>query len=248
MRCTATAKSTGAQCRSWATPGAVVCPMHGQNGAVKRKAEERVTLAQLMTSDPRHPWQVVLDATHTLDAIMRDHRAEVLAGETVTVDQLDRLMQLTQTTHHLASTAISTKAHEHVALAFEQHLELQGRAVGIAIGAIVNGLTRSLDTDSGERLHDWALAQAHKMLVAASDGERAEVPDVEPPPFALAVVTGAGTGTRDDVRFRDHNTVPAIEAAISGTAVPCDVAGLDDDGLRDLGAAVLDELERRNIE
>jgi hypothetical protein len=245
LQCTAMSKGSGAQCKKWAVVGTAVCHMHGVTGNGARRAEERVTLAQLLEGDPRHPWEVIIDATATLDAIMRSHRVEVLAGETITVDQLDRLIQYSQAAHHMATVAINTKAAEKLNVAVTQHIEVQGRLVGLAIDAVIRGLTRSLDTDSGEELKVWALAQAYNVLVAAQDGEPAEPPEVQPPPFALAVVTGAGT--RNDVRFRDRG-VAAIETAISGTAVPCDVAGLDDEMLRDLGAAVLDELERRNIE
>jgi hypothetical protein len=185
---------------------------------------------------------------------MRDHRAEVLAGETVTVDQLDRLIGYTQAAHHMATVAINTKAAEKMTVAVTQHLELQGRLVGLAIDAVVSGLTTSLDTASGEQLHDWALAQAHRMLVAAADGEPAEPPEVEPPPFALAAVTGAGVGVgvgagtaaQDDGHLRDTaSDLPAIE--VTGTAVP-DVTGLDDDALRALGELLLVELDRRGID
>jgi hypothetical protein len=231
MRCTATSKYTGEQCKKWAVPGTTVCHMHGVTSNGARKAEERVTLAQLLEGDPRHPWQVVLDATHTLDAIMRDHRAEVLAGETVTVDQLDRMIGYTQAAHHMATVAINTKAAEKMTVAVTQHLELQGRLVGLAIDAVVSGLTASLDTASGEQLHDWALAQAHNALVAAQDGEPAEPPDVEPPPFALAAVTG------------EHDVAPQHRAVAA--ASPYDVARLNDNALAELAGRVLDERNRR---
>jgi ADP-ribose pyrophosphatase YjhB (NUDIX family) len=49
MRCTATSKYTGEQCKKWAVPGTTVCHMHGVTSNGARKAEERVTLA------PRSP-------------------------------------------------------------------------------------------------------------------------------------------------------------------------------------------------
>ena len=41
---------------------------------------------------------------------------------------------------------------------------------------------------------------------------------------------------------------PALEAGSAASPVPCDVAGLDDDALKALGEAVLDELERRDLD
>jgi hypothetical protein len=244
VKCIATSKSTGERCQSWAVVGTTICYAHGLNGGAKRNATTRVTLAQLMETNPRHPWEVVLDMTHTLDAITQEFRAEVLAGETMTVDQLDRLIELAQTTHHLATTAINSKAHEKVSLAFTQHLEMQGRVIGLAIDAVVRGLTTSLDIDSGEQLHDWALAQAHRMLVAAQDGEPAEPPDVEPPPFVLAVVTGTGAGT--DARPATIDA-PALGAAVPDGAVPDDLTGLDDATIKRLAELLMVEAERRDL-
>ena len=226
------AKGTGEQCRNFVPPGSLVCRMHGLTGNGFRKAEERVTLAQLLEQDRRHPWEVVLDATHTMDAIVRDLQLGVLAGETITVDQLDRLINVNQIRHHLASTAISTKAHENVAMAFTRHLEMEGQLVGLAIGAVVHGMTRSLDPRSGDQLRDWALTQAHRVLADAQPGQTLdEAPDVEPPPFALAVVTG------------EHD-IPARHRVIEGGS-PYDVGRLNDDALAELAGRVLDERNRR---
>lgn len=229
MRCTATAKGTGERCRNFAVVGMTVCTMHGLTGNGFRKAEERVTLAQLLEGDRRHPWEVVLDATHTMDAIVRDFRAEVVAGETITVDQLDRLINVNQIRHHLATTAISTKAHEHVALAFEQHLELQGRAVGIAIGAALDALGLT------ETWRLYALDVARRALL----GDEAKGDEPQPPEEPIV--------REYDVRPRDSGV-----AAIEATPAPCvpsadDLATLADDVLRDLGSRVLDEFDRRDL-
>jgi hypothetical protein len=228
MRCTATSKHTGERCKKYAVVGATVCNMHGVTGATSRRAEERVTLAQLLEGDRRHPWEVVLDATYTMDAIVRDFRAEVVAGETITVDQLDRLINVNQIRHHLATTAISTKAHEHVALAFEQHLELQGRAVGIAIGAAIDklGLT--------EPWRLYALDVARRALL----GDEAQGDEPQPPEDPVIA----------EYDVRPRATAPALEVGTATTVSPCDVADLDDDALRSLGEAVLDELERRGVD
>jgi hypothetical protein len=137
----------------------------------------------------------VLDTTHTLDAIMRDYRVEVLAGETLTVDQLDRLIQYAQAAHHMATAAISTKAHEKVALAFEQHLEMQGQLVASALGAAIDklGLT--------EPWRVYALEVASRALAVAGGHD---VAGDEPRPPDDPVVQEYDISPRD---------VPAIEAA-----------------------------------
>jgi hypothetical protein len=47
---------------------------------------------------------------------------------------------------------------------------------------------------------------------------------------------------------RPRGTARALEAGTAPAVSPCDVAMLDDDALRSLGEAVLDELERREID
>ena len=224
MRCTATAKGTGDRCSKWAVVGTTVCHTHGVTGATMRKADERLTMAQLFDRDPRHPWQVVLDMTHKLDVITQEFQADVLAGENVTADQLDGLIELARTTHHLATTAISTKAAENVAMAFTQHLDMQGRMVATAIAA---GLDKLGLTDPWRA---YALEVAHWALL----GESGEAQGDEPRPPTDPVVM--------EYDVRPHNA-PAIEAAPK----PCDVTTLDDQALRSLGEQVLAELERRDL-
>jgi hypothetical protein len=227
MRCTATAKWTGERCKNHAVVGSTVCNLLGVNGATIRKAEERITIAQLRDRDPRHPMEIVLDMTSKLDVITQAYQDELLADvESITDDQVDRLVQLSTTTHHLASTAISTKAAEKVALAFEQHLELQGRAVGVAIGAALDrlGLT--------EPWRIYALNVARRALL----GDEAQGDEPQPPEDPVV----------QEYDVRPRGTAPAIAAGPTAS-VPCDVAGLDDEALRSLGEAVLDELTRREI-
>jgi hypothetical protein len=233
--CTATSKATGERCRKYAIVGSTVCNMHGAGGASAGKdaAERRVTYAQLVGDDQRHPREILLDMVHEADVLTRLCEADLLAANdgTVPVDDRAGLVDLIRTTHGLARDTITSKAYDDAAHAFTRHLELQGRLVAIAIDAIIRGLTRSLDTHHGDRLKAWALAQAHSVLVASQDGEPAELPDVEPPPFARAAVTG------------EHD-VASTHRAIDGVS-PYDVARLNDDALAELAGRVLDERNRR---
>jgi hypothetical protein len=200
--------------------------MHGMTGNGFRKAEERVTLAQLYERTPReHPWEVVLDATHRMDVIFRDLRDQVVSGETIGVDQLDRLINFNQIRHHLAKTAIDTKAHEQVSLAFTRHLEMEGEPVATAVAAALDklGLT--------EPWRAYALQVAHRALL----GDEAQGDEPQPPDDP--VVQEYDVGPRN---------VPAIEA-VPSTPVPCDVTVLHDDALRDVGELVLAELAMRDI-
>ena len=75
----------------------------------------------------------------------------------------DRCGGLSQTTHHLASTAISTSAHEQVSLAFTRHLEVEGQLVGTALGAAIDGLGLT------EPWRRYALELAHWTLLGEGD-------------------------------------------------------------------------------
>jgi hypothetical protein len=207
----------------------------------------KISLAQVGSLERRHPDEILLDSLHLHDVGTREFLtrlvAQLQAGEEVAPDEVDRLIAMNQMRHHMAATTITSKAYEKVSVAYTRHLEAEGQLVAIAFDAIVRGLTRSLDPQHGEQLHAWALGQAHRVLTAAQPGETTEVSDVEPPPFALAAVTGTG----DAVRRRDHNVVDDVSPYEAGSIVPCDVAVLDDQALRSLGEAVLAELERRDL-
>jgi hypothetical protein len=113
----------------------------------------------------------VLDATHRMDVIFRDLWDQVVSGETIGVDQLDRLINFNQIRHHLAKTAIDTKAHEQVSLAFSRHLEMEGELVATAVAAALDklGLT--------EPWRAYALQVAHRALL----GDEAQGDEPQPP-------------------------------------------------------------------
>jgi hypothetical protein len=240
VQCHAMSKRTGERCRAYAVVGTSVCRWHGVNSTVRRAAQREVTLAQLMEGDRRHPWEVVLDMTHTLDSITQDFRREVVAGKKVTIDQLDRLIELAQTTHHLATTAITSKAAEKMAVAFERHTEGLGELVGIAVDAATDrlGLT--------DPWRAYALQVAAHALRAANGGDPGDDPQ---PPDASEHPLISERDVRARTR-RDSEVVsnrPAIEAAPCVPSVD-DLATLDDAGLRSLAQAVLDEADRRKLD
>jgi hypothetical protein len=144
----------------------------------------------------------------------------LLAGETISVGQLDRLIELSQTTHHLATTAITTRAYEQVSLEFSRHLEAQGKLVGAAVGAAMDKLGLK------ELWRAYALAVAHWTLLGEGDHERGDEP--QPP---------------NDPVIREYDVRPVDAPAPE--AAPCvpsidDLARLDDDRLRALGYGVAD--------
>ena len=134
IRCHATANRTGESCRRYAKPGTSVCSKHGGTARqVKDKAMEKLTLAELAAGEHRHPWEVVLHATHLGDALMRDAESHLTAGESLTPQQVDRLLDSIRFAHHMAETAIRTKSHEHIANA----VRLKSEEVGEQLAQVV---------------------------------------------------------------------------------------------------------------
>jgi hypothetical protein len=133
-------------CRKWARPGTTVCEMHvGAAAHVVRKADLRMTLAQVMQHDPRPLGEVLLDATHVADSLMRDLKERVLAhDEPVDPDLLTRLVEATRLAHHLAETSV--RAGVQVELVRQAHVraELDGIVIARALGAALDAQSRAL--------------------------------------------------------------------------------------------------------
>jgi hypothetical protein len=210
IRCSAHSKRTGELCRRYAKPGTTTCASHwGASPQAVAKAEVRMTLAQLLGQDPRTPWEVVLDATHTADVLMRDTKAKLLVGENVTVEQVDRLLELTTYAHKLASVAIQTGAAERVAQTYERNRQLEGEIIATPIVVVLDGVDRylaGLGLDAGQviTLRSWAVEAAAATL---EDGDVPALPPV--PGKAVRVLKhDPGDDHQDDARGRDEAARP----------------------------------------
>jgi hypothetical protein len=227
-RCTATAKKTGEPCQQWAIVGGTVYWHHnGANGRVRANADMRITLEQLLAQDPRSPWEVVLDATHTLDALAQDAKINILEGDTVSVDQLDRLINLSQTAHHLAQTAIQTKAAEHIA----QRLVDQGGRYGKVVTEVVDRLGLTIEWRT------FALKQLHYLLQIESGDDPGDEPTPPDDPLIQERVVGV---TVLDSRAAIEGPRPTVPSADF-------IASLNDADLYSLGELVASELDKRGI-
>lgn len=219
VKCSATAKRTQQPCRSWAVPGTTVCPKHGGSAPqVRRKAERVHTLAQLIRDDPRHPWEVVLNATHIGDSLMRECEAPLRRGEQLTAEQVDRLVESTRLAHHLAKTALDTRAHEHIADSFQRHEHLEADIVSKAIVTVLDKLVSGLFVDDPsldartrsalfkrrDEVVQWSVNAAGAALLDGGD-------DVPEPPLADVTlvltedVPGTTNRNRDDHARRDDS-------------------------------------------
>ncbi len=209
---------------------------------------EQSLLAQLMAEDRRHPWEVLLDAVHTHDVMMRVQREEVLASANPTAVMLQELDHRATVVVTSSRMAIAEKAHEHIALSWRQHLELQGKLLMLAFDAVIDGLTRSLDPRHAEDLRVWMLTVGRERVVADDH----DPPDLPPLPFRLAVAPAIEgevleTNPADDEVTR-AGLSPRDSARVRSTVDLEDVAALTDDQLRTLGLRIADELDARGID
>jgi hypothetical protein len=79
VRCRATSKRTGERCGQWCAPGHVVCYAHGgRSPQAVRSAKVRAAVAEIMATDPRRtPREVLGDALHITDLVLRDWIADL---------------------------------------------------------------------------------------------------------------------------------------------------------------------------
>lgn len=97
-------RTTGEPCDQWAVVGATVCNTHGASAPqVKAAAEKRVTLAEAMVSGPkRQPYEVLEDALHAADLLMREAIFELGEGGSVSASTMEKFVQAFERAHRLA--------------------------------------------------------------------------------------------------------------------------------------------------
>jgi hypothetical protein len=96
-------------------------------------AAERKRLNELMAEEPRHPWEAMLDAVKTHDVLHPIQREEALAAPELTAVMLQELDHRATAVVASSRMAIAEKAHEHMALSWRKHVELQNQMHVLAI-------------------------------------------------------------------------------------------------------------------
>lgn len=147
-KCTARAKSTGNRCRRDPIAGATVCVVHGgQAPQVKRKAAERLALAEALAKGDRRPsWEVLADAAHSLDVVARHLRDQIVAGRRVDARTVDAFIEATERQSRLAKTVLDAGIDERRA----QVMERVNRQASDAIVAVLT----SVLAEFGLSVHD----------------------------------------------------------------------------------------------
>jgi hypothetical protein len=196
MQCTAHTRR-GTLCLNFARPGSTVCRHHGGNAPqVRRKADQRMTLAQLLQNDPRPLPEVLLDATHTADAVFRDLRLRLLEGEEITVEQLDRLVERARLAHHLARTTVETG----VVVKLVEAQRAQVGEIGIFISEVLLAVLNTLPLTREWRDYLLDVADYTLRTIALRDGTRVMEAPAGPPPESpvppdAPILTSAGSST-----------------------------------------------------
>jgi hypothetical protein len=197
--CTAKTRA-GEPCKNYCSVGRVTCYLHGgAAGQVVRKAEERVTFAQLLQSDPRPVGEVLLDALHNADVAMRDVRARLVEdGQPVTVDQLDRFINLSMLTHHLAKTTVD--AGVEVQLVNQARASLQ--QVGAVLSEVLLAVLHSLPLTPAWREHLLDVAHHQLQTIVRREGNQVFDQPTEPlPPPPVP--------PQEPILLADQSTIPS---------------------------------------
>jgi hypothetical protein len=177
QKCSARSQQSGERCGNWAIPGspAGVCRWHG---------------ARESPDDRRPIGEIMREAVHIQDCLMRDAARPYYEGQPLTLDERNRLSDRAKVALHMAKVTVDAGVEVALVREFERNAELEGQLIARAIGAVVHGLTDTLGSGHAVDLNVWALNVAHDALVAAEaspDGDW-ESPSVPPLPFGLAVV------------------------------------------------------------
>ena len=199
-KCTAK-RSNGVRCGQWAVVGATVCPTHGGRAPqVRAAAERRVSLAEAMTaSDPRPAWEVLADALHMADVLMRQARLGVVDGKPVTLRQLDRLVDHIDRAHRMAKVTLDAGVDERRTRMGER----TGAQMFTVFGAVLQ--------DFGIDPADPRVAESLERHVAALTGAEAPEPARAPIRAALEAAP-APTPVPSTVDEVDVDAAPAPPA------------------------------------
>lgn len=163
-----------------------------------------MSLAQLLAGDPRPPWQVLLEALHTSDAIMQDAIGVIMQQkDQLTPDQLDNLTQATERAAKLSKLTIDANVGERRTRLLESQTAIMAGAVQAGLDAIFTTLVERgvLDPQAEVELRQAALEAAAQHAEAAG--------------------SAPGSSDRGTQRFtRNASAVRRLQAELPGSTQP----------------------------
>jgi hypothetical protein len=142
VRCRATSKRTGERCGQWCAPGHVVCYAHGgRSPQAVRSAKVRAAVAEIMATDPRRtPREVLGDALHITDLVLRDWIADLWDAESITLEAAADLTDAATRAAALARTCIDAGIDAE-AEAPEEYAELLVRVLNQVGASLLSAWT-----------------------------------------------------------------------------------------------------------
>lgn len=167
--CTARSSRTGEPCKLTAVRGATVCQVHGGRAPqVRAAAARRVTLAEAMASeDRRHPLEVLASALHGADVLSRQVQQQLAAGNPVTSDMVQALLDSLKTQAGMAKLVLDTGGPE------QWSAQEAVRQQGEALVKICREMARLLGHDPSSPYVQAALDEAVASVVRGKRARRA---------------------------------------------------------------------------
>lgn len=192
IRCSARSKRSQQRCKRWARPGAVVCTMHGGNiGAVARKADYQLSIAELAALDGRPLRAILTDAARLADVAMLSYEQSVLHGET-DADTISRLMESVKYAAGVTKLALDSGLPlDPPPDAGMTSADVAYQAVAVATMAMAGDLVAALlplQSSADVRYRDSLLVWARDRMRAATSGE--PLPDMPTAPIEPETVFG----------------------------------------------------------
>jgi hypothetical protein len=152
IRCRATSKRTGKQCRNFCGAGMITCRYHGGAGVwAKAAADAREIVAEVMKRERRPMREIIADAAVVCDIAMQDAQSELAAGN-LTPEALDRATLAAGRAAMLARQALDAGIDGVPDLATEH-----GGRIVATLKMISDALVARLGGPYGdcEALHEW---------------------------------------------------------------------------------------------
>jgi hypothetical protein len=138
-----------------------------------------MSLAQLLGDDPRPPWQVLLDALQTADALQTEYRVRIRQGDTLTPELLDRLLEATDRAAKLSKMTLDANIGERKTRLLEMEGELVAEGVQAGLDALFTTLVEqyNLDPVQEHALRQVALQAAQAKLDGTAAQPSSDRPD-----------------------------------------------------------------------
>src|SRR5690606_32372214 len=125
--------------------GTSVCSKHGaRRDDIADKAQQTVTLATLLASDPRPVFEVLQDAIHTLDSVHRKSKMDALKQDSergsIDAETVTELVNASRGAAAVSLAATRTAAWQAIAQSHERRVHIEAKHIAAVLEAPTAGL------------------------------------------------------------------------------------------------------------